>query len=57
MQSCIFGVIIPVLVSHDPSEIILIFWFAAQETFLIVINVENCCAAQYFCEIMIPFDK
>ncbi len=50
MQSCIFCVIIPVLVSHDPSEIILIFWFAAQETFLIVINVEDCCAAQYFCE-------
>ncbi len=27
-------------VSHDPSEIILICWFAAQETFLIIINVE-----------------
>jgi len=26
-------------VSHDPSEIILICWFAAQETFLIIINV------------------
>ncbi len=24
--------------SHDPSEIILICWFAAQETFLIIIN-------------------
>ncbi len=36
-------------VSHDPSEIILICWFAAQETFLIIINVENGCAAQYFC--------
>ncbi len=31
-------------VSHDPSEIILICWFAAQETF-IIINVENICAA------------
>ncbi len=30
-------------------EIILICWFAAQETFLIIINVENSCAAQYFC--------
>jgi len=28
---------------HDPSEIILICWSAAQETFLIIINVE--CAA------------
>ncbi len=32
------------VVSHDPSEIILIYWFAAQETFLIIINVENSCA-------------
>ncbi len=30
--------------SHDPSEIILICWFAAQETFLII-NVENSFAA------------
>jgi len=27
-------------VSHDPSEIILIWWFADQETFIIIINVE-----------------
>ncbi len=27
-------------VSHDPSEIVLIFWFAAQETF-IIISFEN----------------
>ncbi len=26
-------------VSHDPSEIILIYWFAPQETFVIIINV------------------
>ncbi len=32
-------------VSHDPSEIILICWFGAQETFHIIINVENSCAA------------
>ncbi len=31
-------------VSRDPSEIILKYWFAAQETF-IVINVEICCVA------------
>ncbi len=31
------------------SEIIIICWFAAQETFMIIINVENSCAAQYFC--------
>ncbi len=30
------------------SEIILICWFAAQETFLIIISVEKC-AASYFC--------
>ncbi len=35
-------------VSHDHSEIILIYWFAAQETFLRVISVENSCAASYF---------
>jgi len=36
-------------VAHDPSEITLIWWFAAQETFLIIINVENSCAASFFC--------
>ncbi len=35
-------------VSHDPSEIILIYWFAAQKTFLIIINVENSCAASFY---------
>ncbi len=33
------------------SEIIILFsvtWFSAQETFLIIVNVENC-AASYFC--------
>ncbi len=34
--------------SHDPSEIILICWFTAQEAFLIIINVENICDASYF---------
>ncbi len=32
-------------VSHDPSKMVLIYWFAAQETFLIIINVENSRAA------------
>jgi len=34
-------------VSHDPSEIILICWFAAQETF-IIINVESSCVQFLF---------
>ncbi len=40
------------LVSHDPSEIILICWFAAQETFIIIIiiDIENSCAASYLCK-------
>jgi len=42
-------------VSHDPSEIILICLFAAQEIFLININVENNCAASYFVETVIHF--
>ncbi len=33
------------LVSHDPSEIIIKCWFAAQDTFIIIINVKNGCAA------------
>ncbi len=32
--------------SHDPSEIILIF--AAQETFLTIINVETLCCFRFF---------
>ncbi len=39
--------ITPVL--HDPSEIIIKYWFGAQETFLIIIN-KNSCAAQYSCD-------
>ncbi len=35
-------------VSHDPSEIILTCWFAAEETFLIIISVEIRCAASHF---------
>ncbi len=31
-------------VSHDPSKIIITCWFAAQDIFIIIINVENSCA-------------
>ncbi len=33
------------LVLCDPSEIILICWVGTQETFLIIIKVENSCGA------------
>ncbi len=45
----IFSIITPVFSVTWSSEIILIYWFAAQETFLIIINVKNNCAASYFC--------
>ncbi len=41
MRSCIFSIITPVFSVTWSSEIIIICWFAAQETFLIIINVEN----------------
>ncbi len=42
MQNYIFRIIIQASVSYDYSEIIIIWWFSAQETsFLIIINVEN----------------
>ncbi len=47
-QSCIFSIIPPVFSVTWSSEIILICWFIAQETFLIIINVENSCADSYF---------
>ncbi len=37
------------MVSHDLSEIILICWFSAEETFLIV-SIENNCVAWWFVE-------
>ncbi len=42
------------LMSHDPSEIILICWFGAQETFFII-SAENSCAASFF--LLSPFDS
>ncbi len=47
MRSWIFSIITPVFSVTWSSEIILICWFAAQETFLIIIDVENSCAAEY----------
>ncbi len=41
--------------SHDPSEIILICWFSAQETLLICINVDNSWAI--FVETVAFFDE
>ncbi len=32
-------------ISADPSVIILICWFDAEETIIVTINVENICAA------------
>ncbi len=45
MQSCKYLSIITPVLSHDPSEIILICWFAAKETFIISSNIENSCGA------------
>jgi len=41
-------------VSHDPSDIILLCWFGAQETFLII-NVEN--NASMFLGLSFAFDQ
>ncbi len=49
MRSWIFSIITAVFSVTWSSEIILICWFAAQETFLIITNIENSCAASYFC--------
>ncbi len=42
-------------VSHNPSEIILKCWFASQETFLIIVNVENRYAVSYIVETVDTF--
>ncbi len=55
MQRCIFSIITPVFSVTWSSEIILICWITAQETFLIIINVENSCAASYFWKRVIHF--
>jgi len=44
-----FSALLQFSVSHDTSEIILIWRFDAQETFMIVIiNVENSCISVMF---------
>ncbi len=35
-------------VSHDPSEIILICWFGAQEIFLIIIKIRKVLWKQWY---------
>ncbi len=40
------------LVSHDPLEIMLIWWFDAQETFLIMINVQTVVRIHIYVESM-----
>ncbi len=49
MQRCIFSIITAVFSVTWSSEIILIYWFTAKETFLIIINVKHSWAASYFC--------
>ncbi len=49
MQSYISSTI---TVSHDSSEIILICWFAAYKTFIIIIQVEHS-----YAETMIHFSE
>ncbi len=41
------SIITPVFSVTWSSEIILIYWFTAQETILIIINLENSSAALY----------
>jgi len=41
-------------VSHDPSEIILTWWFAAQETFLIIIMLKPVVLLRIFEEPFFP---
>ncbi len=43
--------------SHDFSEIIIICWFAAHETIIIINNVENSCAAYYIFSIRLWIER
>ncbi len=49
IKSAISASLLQSSVSHDPSEISLIYWLAAQEKILVIITVENCCVASYLC--------
>ncbi len=44
-------------VSHEPSEIILIRWFTAQETFPSIINVQTAVLLSIFAEIQINIKR
>ncbi len=46
-QTWIFNIVTPVFSVTYPLEVILICWFG-QDTFLIIVNVENSCAALFF---------
>ncbi len=50
MQSRIFSIVTPVFSVAWSLEIILIYWFAAQETFLIIISVKNSPALYFLWE-------
>ncbi len=41
----VFSIISAIFSVTWSSEIMLICWFAAQEAFMIIVNVENSCAA------------
>ncbi len=45
LTKAVFSSLLQSSVSRDPSEIILMYRFAAEEKFLIIIDVENSCAA------------
>ncbi len=51
------SIITPVSMSRDLSEIILICLFAAQNTFIIDINVENSCAVLVETMILLQFER
>ncbi len=58
IYSCDTKPLLQCSVSHDPSEIILICRFAAQEAFIIIIiiiiiNIENSCAAYFFISVFV----
>ncbi len=48
MQNWIF--IIKSSASHNPSKIILKYWFAAQEKFLIIISYQKQLCRFFFCD-------
>ncbi len=51
MLNWIFSIITQSSMSRDPSEILLIFWFAAQETFMIIIiNIKTVVLLNIFCQ-------